>query len=78
MQPLVHPRDAARLSGQPEMVGRDGLHVGRVEMEVAAKVQPLFRIGEFPEDVMSAIQSLLQVDLALQDGGECRVRNQWG
>ena len=78
MQPLVRPRDAARLSGQPGVVGRDGLHVGRVEMKVAAKVQPLFRIGEFLEDVIFAIQSLLQGNLALQDGGKCRVGNQWG
>ena len=47
-------------------------------MKVAAKVQPLFRIGEFLEDVIFAIQSLLQGNLALQDGGKCRVGNQWG
>lgn len=77
MQPLIHPRNFAGVGGQTEVVGGDGLDVGSVGVEVAAKVQPLFRIGDLLKDIIFVVQCLVQGDVAGQKWEGSVLRHDW-
>lgn len=66
MQPFVDPWDSARLFGNSEVVRFNGFNFLSVGVQIPAKLQSLFGIGELFKDVILGLQRFRQCYFAPQ------------